>query len=185
VATFGQNAVKLARSWVPPVDHVETNWYVAYTHANHEKKVQQQLHQRGVDTFLPLYQSVRRWKDRRVCLELPLFPGYVFVKITLRERLRVLDIPSVVRLVGFNGQPASLPSEEIEALRRGLTHNLSPKPHPYFSAGRRVRVKSGPLAGLQGIIRRVKSCYRIVLSIDLLQRSVIANVDIADVEPSI
>jgi transcription antitermination factor NusG len=183
MATSVQSTIELASPWVPSVDCHEANWYVAYTCANHEKKVEQQLHLRGVDTFLPLYQSVRRWKDRRVCLELPLFPGYVFVRIALRERLRVLEIPSVAHLVGFNGQPASLPSEEIEALRRGLTDNLSPKPHPYLSAGRRVRVKSGPLAGLQGVIVRAKSCYRIVLSLDLLQRSVIANLDVADVEP--
>lgn len=182
MATSVQSAVGLASSRVPSLDHLEMNWCVAYTCANHEKKVQQQLQLRGIETFLPLYQSVRRWKDRRVCLELPLFPGYVFVRIALRERLRVLDIPSVAHLVGFNGQPACLPSEEIEALRRGLTCPRYPEPHPYLNAGRRVRIKSGPLEGLEGIIVRKRSCYRVVLSIDLLQRSVIANIDITDVE---
>src|SRR6266852_6040144 len=98
---------------------VETDplWYAAYTVANHEKRVAEQLGLRSVEHFVPLYESVRRWKDRKVRLQLPLFPGYVFVRLALRDRLRVLQVPGVARLVGFNGQPAVLPDKEIEALQ--------------------------------------------------------------------
>src|SRR5438876_694608 len=98
-------------------DRAETNWYAIYTRAHHEKRVSEQLCERSIEHFLPLYRSVRRWKDRRKELQLPLFPGYVFVKFALRERLRVLQIPSVVRLVSFGGDPAPLREEEIMGLR--------------------------------------------------------------------
>jgi len=159
------------------------SWYAAYTCANHEKRVAEQLSVRSVEHFLPLYQSVRRWKDRRVQLQLPLFPGYVFVRIALRDRLQVLQIPSVVRLVGFEGRPTALPEIEIEALKGGLQRQLHAKPHPYLTVGRRVRVKCGPLEGLEGILLRRKGSLRLVLSIHLIQRSVVVDVDAADVEP--
>src|SRR5258707_12109730 len=91
----------------------QPQWYALYTRANHEKRVAAELMQRSVENFLPLYSSVRRWKDRRVTLDLPLFPGYVFVRMALRDRLRVVQIPSVGRLVGFGGSPAGLPGTEM------------------------------------------------------------------------
>src|SRR6266404_1332335 len=91
-----------------PPGYSDQRWYAAYTCANHEKCVAAELKARAVEHFLPLYSSVRRWRDRRVRLDLPLFPGYVFLRLALRDKLRVLQIPSVVRLVGFNGQPAAL-----------------------------------------------------------------------------
>ena len=96
-------------------DCLESRWYAAYTCANHEKRVREQLEQRSVESFLPLYETVRRWKDRRVRLQLPLFPGYLFVRMAVVDRLRVLQVPGVVRLVGFSGQLAPLPDEEIES----------------------------------------------------------------------
>src|SRR5437879_4480246 len=107
-----------------PVSFLEPHWYATYTCAQHEKRVAAELGMREVEHFLPLYSSVRRWKDRRVQLELPLFPGYVFVRLALRDRLRVLQIPSVVRLVGFSGHPTPLPDSEIETLRSGLSERL-------------------------------------------------------------
>ena len=98
----------------------EARWYAAYTCANHEKRVSEQLGVREVEHFLPLYSSVRRWKDRRVMLDLPLFPGYVFVRMAMRDRLQVQTVPGVARLVGFDGTPAALPDEEIGALRTSL-----------------------------------------------------------------
>ena len=113
-------------------------WYVAYTSANHEKRVAEQFSLRSVEHFLPLYEAKRRWKDRRMKLELPLFPGYVFVRMSLRDRLKVLQVPGVARLVGFNGQPAAIPDNEIEALRASLGAQLRAEPHPYLIVGRRV-----------------------------------------------
>src|SRR5271167_3439975 len=165
-----------------PQAFVEERWYAAYTCANHEKRVAEQLAARSVVHFLPLYKSVRRWKDRRVRLELPLFPGYVFVRMALRNRLRVLGIPSVARLVSFNGMPTTLPEEEIEFLREALNGPLKAEPHAYLTIGRRVRIKNGPLEGLQGVLVRRKGNLRLVLSIDLIQRSIAVDVDAADVE---
>src|SRR5258706_12826423 len=131
-----------------PPEFYERRWYAAYTCAQHEKRVAEQLTQRSLENFLPQYGSVRRWKDRRVQLELPLFPGYVFVRLALRERLRVLQIPSLVRLVGFNGQPTALPDTEIEIMRSGLSQSLRAEPHPFLTVGRHVRITVGPFAGL-------------------------------------
>jgi transcription antitermination factor NusG len=158
-------------------------WYAAYTSANHEKRVAEQLAQRKVENFLPLYEAVHRWKDRRVRLQLPLFPGYVFVCLPLSEKLKILQLPGVARLVGFGDRPVSLPEEEIESLRRGLRGNVKMEPHPYLSEGRRVRIMRGPLTGMEGVLLRKKGNLRLVLSIDLLMRSIVVDVDAADIRP--
>jgi transcription antitermination factor NusG len=166
-----------------PAPWAEQHWYAAYTCANHEKRVAAELGVRDVESFLPLYSSARRWKDRRVNLELPLFPGYVFVRLALRERLRVVQIPSVVRLVGFGGMPTALPDTEMEILRTGLGQTLRAEPHPFLTVGRRVRITAGPFAGLQGVLKRKKSSLRVVVTLELIQRSVAVDVDAADVRP--
>jgi transcription antitermination factor NusG len=157
-------------------------WYAAYTWVHHEKQVAKQLAERQVDCFLPLYRSVRRWKDRSKELELALFPGYVFVRMAWRSRLQVLQLPRVVRLISSGGQPAPLPESEMEALRQGLAHQIYGEPHPYLKVGRRVRIAHGPMAGTEGILVRKKDRLRVVLSIDLLMRSVAIEVDAADLE---
>ncbi len=167
---------------MPAVLDPAANWYALYTAPRHEKFVADQINRQGIDCFLPLYRSVRRWKDRRKELAMVLFPGYVFVQMALQNRLRVLRLPGAVRLVGFNGQPAALPEEEIENLRTRLSCSGNIEPHPYLSVGRRVRVRSGPLQGLEGIVVRTKERCRIVLSIHLIMRSVAVEVDDGDVE---
>lgn len=161
----------------------EPLWYAAYTSANHEKRVAQQLAQRSVEHFLPLYRVVRRWKDRRVHQQRPLFPGYVFVRLALHDRLQVLQVPGVAKLVGFSGSPAALPQDEIEALRASLLNRVRAEPHPYLTVGRRVRVKSGSLAGMEGILVRKKNRDRLVISLDLIMRSVAVEVDGLGLEP--
>jgi transcription antitermination factor NusG len=161
---------------------LQPHWYATYTRTNHERRVADQLAQREVEHFLPEYESVRRWKDRKVRLQMPLFPGYVFVHLALRDRLRVLQVPGVARLVGFGGQPTALPDEQVEGLRRGLNGQLRAEPHPYLAAGRKVRVKTGPLAGAQGILVRRKGEFRVVISIELIQRAVAVDVDATDLE---
>jgi transcription antitermination factor NusG len=165
-----------------PAEFYELRWYAAYTCAKHEKRVAEQFTQRALENFLPQYESVRRWKDRRVKLQLPLFPGYVFVRLALRDRLRVLETPSVVRLVGFNGHPIALPDKEMEALRACVEARLAAEPHAYLTVGRRVRIKTGPLAELEGVLIRKKNTFRVVLSLDLIARSAAVEVDAADVE---
>jgi transcription antitermination factor NusG len=160
----------------------EGNWYALYTRPRHEKVVAQQIERRSFRCFLPLYRSVRRWKDRRKELELALFPGYVFVRMAIENRLQVLQVPGVVNLVSFNGQPAVLPAQQIEALQGPFSGAMRTEPHPYLRRGCRVRVRSGPMQGLEGIIVRRKDCCRVVFSIDLIMRSVAVEVDEADLE---
>lgn len=177
------NHVGLSGATELPAEYAEARWYAAQTCANHEKRVAKQLDVREVERFLPLYESVRRWKDRRVRLEMPLFPGYVFVHVALRDRMRVLQTPSVVRLVSFGGQPAALPEQEIETLRQGLSRDLRAEPHAYLKAGQRVRVRNGPLMGLEGILARKKNGTRFVISFELIMRSVAVEIDMCDLEP--
>jgi len=161
----------------------EVGWYAAYTCARHEKRVAEQLDGRGVESFLPLYGVLRRWKDRRVHLQLPLFPGYVFVHLALRERKRVLEVPGVVRLVSFNGLPCPIPDPQMEALRRGLVASLGAQPHPFLTVGRRVRIIRGPLQGFEGVLLRHRGLARIVLSLELIQRSISVSLEGDAVEP--
>lgn len=165
-----------------PVEYMQQHWYAAYTAARHEKRVAEQLERKRVEYFLPLYETIHRWKDRRARVSLPLFPGYVFVRIPLRDRLQVLEIPSVARIVGFAGVPTPLPDTDIESLRSGLGHARM-EPHPYLKVGRRVRIKSGPFMGMEGILKRKKDNLRLVLSLDLIMRSVVLDIDGAEVEP--
>ena len=161
----------------------QVNWYAAYTSANHEKKVAAELERRSVECFLPLYDSMRRWKDRRVKLQMPLFPGYIFVHFSLQERLRVLQVPGVVRFVGFSNGAAVVPEVEIARIQQILEQGLRAEPHPYLVVGRRVRVKAGPLTGLQGIVVRRKKKLRFVVSVEMIMRSVAVEMDQFDLEP--
>jgi transcription antitermination factor NusG len=161
----------------------EPNWYAVYTCANHERRIADQLGSRGIDHFLPQYESVRKWKDRKVRLSMPLFPGYVFVHLALQARLSVLQVPGVVRLVGFNGQPAAVPAEDVNRIREFLGQGFRAEPHPFLMVGRRVRVQSGPLAGMEGIIVRRKSGNRLVISFELIQRAMAVEVGEEDLRP--
>jgi transcription antitermination factor NusG len=167
-----------------PDEYCQAYWYAVYTRPRHEKCVAQQVESRQMQSFLPLYRAVHRWKDRTKEVDLALFPGYVFVHLPLRDRLRVLEIPGVVRFVSFQSKPAALPEIELESLRRGLAGRIPMTPHPYLQVGRRVRLRSGPMAGLEGILRRRKERLRLVVSIEMLMRAVAVEVDEADVVPS-
>jgi transcription antitermination factor NusG len=172
------------RSFDPALlaNHSEERWFAVYTRANHEKRVATQLEVRGIHYFLPLYSSLRRWKDRRVRLDMPLFPGYIFVHFAPSARLRTLEVPGVVRLIGFNGLPYPLPASEIEALRAGIMSAMRIEPHRLLNAGCRVRIKSGPLAGMEGILVRKKNVHRVVLTISAIARSASVEVDILEIE---
>jgi transcription antitermination factor NusG len=158
-------------------------WFAAYTCPRHEKYVAHQLSQRHIGSFLPLYSSVRRWKDRRKRIDLPLFPGYVFVQITERNRLDILRLPGVVQLVCFQGKPAAIGAAEIDALRLGTSGSIVVQPHPYLKEGRRVRITNGPMTGAEGIFVRRKHRHRLVISVSAIQRSVAVEIGEAEVEP--
>lgn len=152
-------------------------WFAAYTSSRHEKKVAEQLRLRAIEHYLPLYCAERRWNKRRVTVEEPLFPGYVFVRLPLTARLRVLEIHGVSTLVSRSGVPLALPEDEVERVRRCLSLSKHAQPHPYVGPGTRVHIVGGPLAGLEGVVTRQDGRTRFVLSVDLIMRSIAVNVD--------
>jgi transcription antitermination factor NusG len=157
-------------------------WYAVYTRHQHEKTVARILTVKGFETFLPLYQVARRWQDRVKLLSLPLFPCYVFLKAGLERRLDVVTVPGIHAFVLSAGRPASVSAVEIDAIRRGLESGAYVEPHPFVKSGDWVRVKSGPLEGIQGILVRKKSLYRLVLSVEMLGKAAAVEVDVAQVE---
>jgi transcription antitermination factor NusG len=157
-------------------------WFAAYTNSQHERSVARQLENRSIEFFLPLYSITRRWKNRcRVNIQRALFPNYVFVHIDPRERVRVLEVPGVLSLVGFGRRLAPLSDLEIEALRSAVAERRI-EPHPYLVVGERVRVKAGPLAGIEGVLVRKKSNFRVVLTLEVIMLSVAVEVDAADLD---
>lgn len=153
-----------------------------HTWSRHEKSVCEQLRSKQIETFLPLCRSSKRWKNGQVGAALPLFSGYVFVHIDPQEQLPVLQTPGVARFVGFGNQPAAVSDEEIAQLAAVVEQGMSPMPHPFLTVGERVRICSGPLSGLTGILMRDKRGQRIILSIELISRSISVELDCADVE---
>jgi len=178
--------LKAAKEFSPclPEAYIQPCWYAAYTSANHEKRVAEQLVQRSIEHILPLYAVSRRWKDRRVDLQLPLFPGYVFVHLALRDRLLVSGIPSVACLVGAGRMPTPVAEEEIARLRRIVGEGTGVQPHPYLTVGRRVRITTGALAGYEGVLIRRRGKKRVVLSIDLIRQSMVVDADEFSIEPA-
>jgi transcription antitermination factor NusG len=165
--------------------HLAANWFAVYTSSRHEKKVAAYFAAREIQFFLPLYGARHRWANRcAMNIELPLFPGYVFVRIASQERVRVLEVPGVLSMVGFGRIPAPLPEFEIEALRSGLGLGKI-EPHPFLVIGERVRVKRGPMAGMEGILVRRKSSFRVVLALDVIMKCVAVEVDAEDVEAAV
>jgi transcription antitermination factor NusG len=162
----------------------EPRWYAAQTCSRHEKRVSEYLSGRSIQSFVPLYSTTRRWADRKARVDLPLFPGYLFVRIPLVERLRVLELPGVVGLVSSRGQAVPIRDGEVESLRQGLTVGGKAEPHPFLKVGECVRVVTGPFAGCMGILLRKKDSLRVVVSLDIIMRSVAVEVDACDIEPS-
>lgn len=156
-------------------------WYAVHTMSRHEKSAAEHLGHRGLQVFLPLYPSVRQWKDRRVVVDMPLFPGYLFLKFDVRERLKVLTAPGVARIVGQGGVPVAIPEDQIERLRHAI-YEIRAEPHPFLSIGDRVRITAGPLQGLTGVLIRKKNAIVVVVSIDLIARSIAIEIDPACVE---
>lgn len=164
-----------------PQELLNENWYVAYTCSRHEKYLAEQCQQRGITAFLPLYAVQRHWKRRHAEVLLPLFPSYVFVRMALAERLRVLALPGVVSLVSFKGAPAVVPDSQIDALRKATALGRA-EPHVYLQSGRRVRVTAGPLLGLEGIVVEIKNRVHVIVSFEWMTRSVAVTLDAEEVE---
>jgi len=157
-------------------------WHALYTRHQHEKVIAQALAGKGFEVFLPQYRTVHRWKDREKELLLPLFPNYVFVHGGLDRMLALVTTPGIHSLVSWGGRPANIPREEIEAVRRLVEGSYQIEPHPFLKCGDRVRVKSGPLEGIEGILVRKTRGFRLVLSVEMLSKSASVDVDTSVVE---
>jgi transcriptional antiterminator RfaH len=155
------------------------HWYVVYTRPRHEKIVAQQCQQRSIETFLPIYVAQRIWSTRRA--ELQLFPTYLFVRMSVVERLKVLTIPSAISLVSFQGVPATVPNTQVEALINAIKHR-SAQPHEYLAVGKLVRISSGPFRGLSGVIVRRQGNVKFIVSFHWMCRSVAVLLDAGDLE---
>jgi transcription antitermination factor NusG len=157
-------------------------WYALRTYPRHEKSVREHLLARNVVCFLPLYRKNSRWKNGcNVRVELPLFPGYIFVEIDPQRRARVLEIPGAISLVGSSHELWPIPGDQIRMLRENLMSRVW-EPHEYLVAGNKVRIKSGPLTNLTGILVRKNSGLRVVLVLDQIQRGVAVEVDAGELE---
>lgn len=158
-------------------------WCALHTRHQHEGTVARILTTKGVEVFLPTYRTIHRWKDRKKQLELPLFPGYLFFTYQSERRIQVLSTPGVhtILMTGVNS-PAEIPQEEILAIRRAVESPLHVEPHPYWKGGDVVRIKSGPLEGLEGVVSRSKDAFRVVLSVEMLGKSAAVEIDAGSVE---
>jgi transcription antitermination factor NusG len=161
----------------------QSEWWAVYTRHQHEKTVAGNLSENGIETFLPTYQVIRQWKDRKKHLSLPLFPCYLFVHATSEGRMQVLSAPGVYSIVSVAGRPAPIPAIQIEAIQRAVDSPLPIEPYPFLHCGDWVRIRSGPLANVEGILVRKKGSCRLILSAELLQKSLAVEVDAFNVEP--
>jgi transcription antitermination factor NusG len=183
----GLTAGRYAGAYIPSeVTEVTSpsRWFALYTTCRHEKRIALHLRQREIEHYLPLYRSDRKWRDgSRVTLDLPLFPGYIFVHIKRSERVSVLSVPGALSVVGgTGGEPAPVPDSAIEALRSGLQERRI-EPHPLLRVGQMARIRSGAFAGMEGVVVRKKSGFRVVLTLEQIMQSIAVEVDEEDLEP--
>ena len=158
------------------------NWHALFVRYRHEKLVALGLSQKCFDVYLPLCSSIRQWQDREKQLWLPLFPSYVFVRGGMDRQLEILSTPGVLHIVRFGGSPSVIPQVQIDAVKKILEGNSVVEPHPFLTCGDRVRVKSGPLSGLEGILTRRKNHAQLVISMEMLGRSASVEIEITNVE---
>ena len=161
-----------------------SRWYAVYTRSNFEKRVAKELGLKLIESYLPVVEQLHQWKDRKKMVEVPVFPGYVFARFrdSNRTRLDVLRTPGTVRILGQGDHIEPVPEVEIESIQRLLKADVCCFTHPFLRQGAWVRVKRGALKDVEGLLVRVKSKTRLVLSISLLSQSVATEIDISDVE---
>jgi transcription antitermination factor NusG len=158
-------------------------WYALHVRTRFEKVVARNLQGKGYEEFLPLYRRTSNWSDRKKVIELPLFPGYVFCRFDARQRLPILTIPGVNSIVGIGKTLMPVEEREINDIRAVLSSDSQCEPWPFLQVGQRVHVEHGPLAGTQGIVTMVKNTCRLVISVNLLQRSVAVEIDRGSLKP--
>lgn len=157
------------------------NWYALFVRYQHEKFVALGLAGKNIEAYLPLYASTRRWQDREKQLWLPLFPSYVFVRESMDRQLQMISTPGVIHIVRFGGRPAIVSQEQIIAVKKILESHATVTPHPFLTCGDRVRVKGGPLSGLEGILIRKKNRAQLLVSMEMLGRSASVEIELTNV----
>jgi transcription antitermination factor NusG len=158
-------------------------WFAVYVMPRHEKRVAQHFHVRQIEHFLPLYREQRRWKDGALhTIQLPLFPNYLFARIGRKERVSVLEVPCVLWIVGNGREFSHMPDNYVQFLRESLAQGKT-EPHPYLVTGKWVRVRSGAMAGMEGVLTRKNGGFRVIVNFELLKRSMAVELDLADLEP--
>ncbi len=164
----------------------ELAWFAVQTRPRHEKKVSAELHEKGISSFLPLVSVTRQWSDRRRAVEIPLFPQYIFVRIaqTLNTRVSVLRTNGVTNFVGTRGIGVPIPDEQIERVQTVVTQRVPVTSHAYLNVGKRIRIRGGALDGLQGILTAVNGDQTLVVSVELIQRSIAIRIAGFTVEPA-
>lgn len=159
------------------------NWFAVYTVTRHEKRVAQLLNLLEIENFLPLYQKQCQWRDgSKIMLQLPLFSSYLFVRINRSGRAPVLKVSGVRSIVACGSQPSPIPDRYIDWLRDSLQQRKI-EPHPYLAVGAKVRIRSGAMAGIEGTLLRVKNDFRVVMTMEMINRSVAVEVTLKDIEP--
>ena len=171
-----------AVSW--PAPEQTESWYALQTRVHRERVVEQRLHERGLVTFLPTVTEIRRWSDRKKKVEFPLFASYLFVRLSPRkvDHLRVLCVEGVFQFVGTRGQATPIPEQQIDAVRALINGGVKWSAHPFLKIGQRVRVRSGALAGIEGVLASRTGESTLVISVDAIQRSMAVRIDGYDVE---
>ena len=159
-------------------------WCAVHTRYQHERLANELLESKGFETFLPTFARIHRWKDRKKEICEPLFPGYLFVADIGVRRMQVVITPGVCSVICSGGAPATIPTHEIEAIRKVVAGPQRVEPYPYLREGERVRVVRGPLAGTEGILIRRGRCARLIVSVELLGRAAAVEIDGACVEPT-
>jgi len=158
-------------------------WFAVHARSRHEKQVDSFLKEKCIDSFLPLIKTLSRRRDRKVFVDLPLFPGYLFVNIPLDNVFDVISTRGVVRIIGTDPfTPTPIPEKQVNDIKILVNSNVKLDPYKYLQSGTKIRVKAGPLMGIEGILLKRKANYRVVVSVDLLQRATAAEVCIADIE---
>lgn len=155
----------------------ERPWYALRVKSNFERISTTMLSAKGIETYLPVYREVRKWSDRSKLTEIPLFPGYVFARFDMEQKLPVISTPGVVHIVPPYSAPAEVDASELNAVRTAVNSGVTVGPHPFLEIGERVIIERGSMTGLEGILIECKRNFRLVISVTLLQRSVAVAID--------
>lgn len=173
------NSINAAIAVNPVLPAMTQHWFAIQTRSRHEKKATDELQRRGVEVFLPLVTKTRRWSDRTKRIDFPLFSGYAFVNIVPepRSRVQVLSANGVVRFVGPTAIGTPIPPEEIESLRTALANDIALRPMPFVKLGQKVRIRSGVLAGMEGILTGARGDRQLIVSISTINKSVSLSIE--------